>query len=335
MFDAAAPFGGLREAGFGREGGWEGLWAYTRPAGPPPPKLKRPLAAAPKGTAAREHVDRTHKHFIGGKQARPDGGTVYPVTAPDGRLLGEAARGNRKDIRGAVEAARKAQAAWAAKPGHARAQILYYLAENLAARAEAFAARVAALTGSTDGAAGAEIRVAVERLFTWAAWADKLDGRAKDVPIRGLALALRRPVGVIGALCPEEAPLLGLISCLGPAMAFGNACVLVPSGVAPLAATDFVQVLETSDVPAGTVNIVTGPQAELAPHLAGHMDVDACWCFGDAALSAVVERESAHNLKRSWVSHGRTRDWLSPAAEGADFRDAATEVQTIWVPWGA
>jgi aldehyde dehydrogenase (NAD+) len=337
MFDAAAPFGGLRESGFGREGGWEGLWAYTKHAGPPLPKL-RPLKAA----VARsdpgdgiEAIDRTHKHFIGGRQARPDGGTVYPITAPDGRLIGEAARGNRKDIRNAVEAARKAQGGWAARPGHGRAQILYYIAENLSARAAAFADRIAALTGNTADAAQAEVAGSIDRLFTWAAWADKCDGRVKDVPIRGLALALRRPVGVIGALCPEEAPLLGLISCLGPALALGNSCVLVPSGVAPLAATDFIQVLETSDVPAGTVNIVTGPQAELAPHLAGHMDVDACWCFGAAPLSAVVEHAAAGNLKRSWVSHGRTRDWLSPAAEGADFRDAATEVQTVWVPWGA
>jgi aldehyde dehydrogenase (NAD+) len=330
IFDAAAPFGGVRESGFGREGGWEGLAAYTRPAGPPPPRPKPARPARPQAAAAPGPVDRTHKHYVGGRQTRPDGGTVYPVAGADGRLLGEAARGNRKDIRGAVAAARKAQGPWAAQPGHARAQVIYYMAENLSARADGFAARIAALTGE-DGAA--EVAAGIDRLFTWAAWADKLDGRVKDVPIRGLALALRRPVGVIGVLGPDAPPLLGLVSILGPALAFGNACVLVPGEAAALVAADLIQLLETSDVPAGTVNIVTGIQAELAPHLAGHMDVDACWCFGAAPLSAVVEQESAGNLKRSWVNHGRARDWTAP--DTADFRDAATEVQTVWVPWGA
>jgi aldehyde dehydrogenase (NAD+) len=180
----------------------------------------------------------------------------------------------------------------------------------------------------------AEVEAAIARLFSYAAWADKFDGAAKSVPIRGVALAMNDPCGVIGALCPDEAPLLGLVSLMAPAVAMGNACVLVPSDPFPLAATDFYQVLDTSDLPGGVVNIVTGPHADLAPVLAGHMDVDAVWCFSSADLSARVERESAGNLKRTWVNRGRARDWMGAEGEGRAFLREATEVKTVWIPWG-
>ncbi|WP_309668078.1 aldehyde dehydrogenase family protein, partial [Tabrizicola sp.] len=173
-----------------------------------------------------------------------------------------------------------------------------------------------------------------QRLFTYAAWSDKFDGAAKSVPIRGIALAKNEPVGVIGALCPDEAPLLGLISVMAPAIAMGNTCVLVPSAAYPLAATDFYQVLDTSDVPAGVVNIVTGPPADLAKSLAGHMDVDAVWSFSSTNLSALIEKESALNVKRTWVNHGKARDWMGAEGEGRTFLTHATEVKTIWVPYG-
>jgi aldehyde dehydrogenase (NAD+) len=153
--------------------------------------------------------------------------------------------------------------------------------------------------------------------------------------MRGMALAMNEPVGVIGAFCPDEAPLLGLVSVLGPAVAMGNTCVLVPSETAPLAATDFYQVLDTSDLPGGVVNIVTGRHGELAGPLAGHLDVDAVWCFGAPALSAVIEAETAGNLKRTWVNDGLGRDWTGPDGAGQDFLRQATEVKNIWVPWGA
>jgi len=331
LFDAAAGFGGVRESGFGREGGWEGLRAYTRAR-----TATRPLApiapvAAPK-EAAVAGLDRTAKMYIGGKQARPDGGYSRAVWSPKGRLLGHMPLGNRKDLRNAVEAARGA-AGWARTTGHLRAQILYYLGENLSARGAEFAARLQDLTGATAKAAEAEVAASVSRLFSCAAWADKYDGAAKGVPLRGLALAVNEPVGVIGAICADEVPLLGLISALGPALAMGNRMVAVASEAYPLAATDFYQVLETSDVPAGVANIVTGSHAELAPHLAGHLDVDAVWSFSSADLSTVIERAAAGNLKRSWVNHGRARDWLADG-EGRDFLAAATEVKTIWVPYG-
>ena len=328
LFDAAAGFGGVRESGFGREGGWEGLYAYTREKGAR--KALKPVAAAPAGDEASDGIDRTSKLYIGGKQARPDGGYSRAVWSPKGKLLGHASLANRKDLRNAVEAAHAAKG-WAKTTGHLRAQILYYLAENLSARASEFADRLRAMTGKSGTA---EVEASVRRLFTWAAWADKYDGAAKGVPIRGIALAMHEPVGVIGVFCPDEAPLLGLISAVAPAIAMGNRVVAVASEPYPLAATDFYQVLDTSDVPGGVVNILTGSHAELAPQLAGHMDVDAVWTFSSSDLSAVVERESAATLKRTWVNNAKARDWAGPDGEGRAFLRAATEVKTIWVPYG-
>ncbi|QBY01728.1 aldehyde dehydrogenase family protein [Rhodophyticola sp. CCM32] len=332
LFDAAAPFGGLRESGFGREGGWEGLQAYLKPVVKTKPL--KPVAPVPApDTAEAPGLDRTAKMYIGGKQARPDGGYSTPVWSPKGRLLGHMGLGNRKDIRNAVEAARNA-GGWSRTTGHLRAQILYYIGENLSARAGEFSQRLHDLTGTNAKAAMAEVETAIDRLFTYAAWADKFDGSAKSVPIRGVALAMTEPMGVIGALAPDEAPLLGAVSLIAPAIAMGNRIVLVPSYPAPLAATDLYQILDTSDVPAGVVNIVTGNPAELAKPLAGHMDVDAIWAFTPRAPSELVEAASASNLKRSWVHDGQGIDWMSSAGVGKHFLQAATEVKTIWIPYG-
>ncbi|MFC3086038.1 aldehyde dehydrogenase family protein [Tabrizicola soli] len=328
LFDAAAGFGGVRESGFGREGGWEGLMAYLKPAAKPALLKPAQPIAAPQDPIV-DSLDRTAKMYIGGKQARPDSGYSQPVYGPKGKLLGHVGIGNRKDIRNAVEAAHAAKG-WAKTTAYNRAQVLYFIAENLSARQGEFAARLQDLTGKPGTA---EVEAAIQRLFTYAAWADKYDGAAKSVPIRGIALAMNEPVGVIGALLPDEAPLLGLVSTMAPAIAMGNTVVLVP-GAAPLAATDFYQILDTSDLPGGVVNIVTGPAQDLAKSLAGHMDVDAVWSFSSQNLSALIEREAAGNLKRTWVNHGRERDWLSPTAEGRTFLAQATEIKTVWVPYG-
>ena len=329
LFDAAAGFGGVRESGFGREGGWEGLLAYLKPTARPKTLAKAKPAPEP-ATPDVQGLDRTAKLFIGGKQARPDGGYYKAVYGPRGRLLGHVGLGNRKDIRNAVEAAHAAKG-WARATAHTRAQILYYIAENLSARAAEFAARLRDLTGS-DGSA--EVEASIQRLFTYAAWADKYDGAVKSVPIRGVAIAMNEPTGVVGILCPDEAPLLGLISTVAPAVAMGNTVIAVPSETAPLAATDLYQVFETSDLPAGVVNIVTGSHAELAKPLAGHLDIDAVWTFSSTPLSAQIEKEAAGNLKRTWVNHARARNWMGPEGEGRAFLAAATAVKTIWVPYG-
>ncbi|WP_299779685.1 aldehyde dehydrogenase family protein [uncultured Roseobacter sp.] len=329
LMDAAAGFGGVRESGFGREGGWEGLSGYTRVKGTPKP-LKDIQPNQGEGTPA-DPIDRTAKLYIGGKQARPDGGYSAPVWGKSGKLLGHASLANRKDLRNAVEAAHAAKG-WSKTTGHLRAQILYYIGENLSARADEFAHRLNEMMGGKQGAQ--EVEAAINRLFTYAAWADKYDGQVHGVPIRGVALAMKEPVGVIGALCTNEAPLLGLISCMAPAIAMGNRIILSASEPFPLAATDFIQVLETSYVPAGVVNILTGPQAEVATQMAGHMDIDAVWCFGAKSLSGDVEKASATNLKRTWVNNGLARDWIGAAGQGRAFLEAATEIKNIWVPYG-
>ncbi len=339
QLDAAAGFGGVRSSGFGREGGREGLAEYLRPAfeaklkprvaAPPLPEAK-PLAPQT-GIPA---IDRTAKMYIGGKQARPDSGYSRPVLAPDGTLLAEVGMGNRKDIRNAVEAAVKAQN-WSRSTGHLKAQILYYVAENLAARAEEFAARLRAMTGDSAKAAAAEVEASVSRLFTYAAYADKYDGLVHAPPMRGVALAMNEPIGVIGIACPDEAPLLAFISLVAPAIAAGNPVVVVPSERHPLSATDFYQVLDTSDVPGGVVNIVTGPRAPLAMTLAEHDGVDALWHWGPKDECAALEAASAGNLKRVWTGQGLQRDWrISAQGEGREFLAAATDVKNIWVPYG-
>lgn len=245
--------------------------------------------------------------------------------------MGHVPCANRKDVRNAVEAAHAARS-WSKTTGHLRAQILYYLAENLSARAEEFATRLNEMQGTKTGAE--EVETSINRLFTYAAWADKFDGQVHGVPIRGVALAMKEPIGVIGILCPNEVPLLGLVSCMAPAVAMGNRVLLAASEPFPLAATDLIQVLETSDIPAGVVNILTGDHSDVASPMAGHMDIDAVWSFGSDALSKTVESASASNLKRTWVNYGKARDWFGPEGHGRDFLEAATEVKNIWVPYG-
>ncbi len=329
-FDAAAGFGGVRESGYGREGGWEGLNAYTKPKRKAP--ALKPLAAVPAPAEAEvDALDRTAKLYIGGKQARPDGGYSRAIWSPKGKLLGHAALAGRKDVRNAVEAARGASG-WSKSTAHLRAQILFYIGENLSARADEFAHRLNMMTGGRNGAV--ELEKSIDRLFTYAAWADKYDGSIKPVPLRGTALAVNEPVGVIGAFCPDDAPLLGLVSLMAPAIAMGNRVVLAASQPYPLAATDFYQVLETSDLPAGVVNILTGVHSDTASTMAGHLDVDAVWSHSGADLSALIEHESAGNLKRAWVNNATGRDWFGSDGEGREFLQHATEVKTIWIPWG-
>ena len=310
LFDAGVGFGGYRESGFGREGGREGIYEYLKPKawsraeGAGEGAAATPAASTDGAGFGTPPIDRTAKLFIGGKQARPDGGYSRAVLSPKGQLLGEVGEGNRKDIRNAVEAARAAEG-WAQATTHNRAQILYYLAENLSARADEFARRIGEMTGVSPAKARAEVEASIERLFTYAAWADKYDGAVHAPPLRGVALAMHEPLGVIGIACPDEAPLLGFISLVAPALAMGNRVVAVPTERHPLAATDFYQVLETSDVPAGVVNIVTGERDALAKVLAEHDDVDALWVFGSQEASTAAERQSVGNLKRTLVDHGR------------------------------
>ena len=329
MFDAAAGFGGVRESGFGREGGWEGLGAYTKPKGQT--KSLKPISAFAGDKGPSDGIDRTAKLYIGGKQARPDSGYSAPIYGKSGALIGHASQASRKDVRNAVEAANAAKS-WSKTTGHFRAQILYFIAENFDARSDEFAERLNTLQGGRGGKK--EVEASIKRLFTYAAWADKYDGQAHGVPIRGTALAMKEPVGVIAALCPDTVPLLGLISLMAPAIAMGNRVILSASEAFPLVATDFFQVLDTSDVPGGVVNILTGPHSDVAKTMAEHMDINSVWAFSGSNLSQVIEEGSATNVKRTWVNNGQARDWPSAEGEGKQFLIASTEVKNIWIPYG-
>ena len=201
--------------------------------------------------------------------------------------------------------------------------------------AREFAERVAATTAASAAQARAEVEASITRLFAYGAWADKYEGRVHQPPLRGVALALPEPLGVVGVVCPPEAPLLALISLVAPLIAMGNRVVALPSARAPLVATDFYQVLETSDVPDGVVNIVTGNTEALTRTLAEHDDVDGLWVFGTPELSAMAERLSTGNLKRTLVDHGRAIDWHdAKAAEGPILLRHAVQVKNVWIPYG-
>jgi aldehyde dehydrogenase (NAD+) len=281
-------------------------------------------------------IDRTPKLYIGGKQVRPDGGYSLTVLDWRGARVAEIGAGNRKDIRNAVEAARHAQSGWARATAHLRAQVLFYLGENLATRAGEFAERIGVLTGVPAGEAAREVEQAISRVFAYAAWADKWEGDVHHTPFRNVTLAMKEPIGVIGVVCPETPSLLGFLSTILPPVAVGNAVVAIPSERWPLLATDCYQLFDTSDVPAGVVNLVTGRKDETAGVLAAHDDVDAIWYWGTRAGSGQVEKLSAGNMKRTWVDYGASRDWFGvDEGEGEEFLREATQVKNIWIPYGA
>jgi len=265
---------------------------------------------------------------------RPDQG--YSLMAHDarGHPVAEFPRGSRKDIRDAVEAARRAEG-WTQTTAHNRAQVLYYIAENLSPRSQEFIDRIALFAGRSARSARREFDLCIERIFTWAAMADKYDGQVHATPFRNVTLAMREPLGVIGIVAPEEAGLLGLVSTVMPAIAMGNRVVVVPSRHYALLATDLYQVFDTSDLPGGVVNIVTGERAELTAELARHYDLEGLWCWGSAEDSRLVEHEAAATMKRTWVNHGRFHDWEdSEQGAGEIFLRKAVEIKNIWIPYG-
>ena len=375
LFDASSGFGGYRESGYGREGGKEGLYEYIQPAWMLEESAQTLSSLAlvetiindqKDGASSHETeplqqgeaidildghneitperdsldrvtlpaIDRTPKLFIGGKQTRPDSGYSRAVYNKAGHLIGEVGDGNRKDMRNAVEAAHKASS-WANTTAHNRAQILYYLAENLEQREDEFTRRIVLQTACTFNEALTEVQTSLSRLFSYAAWTDKYEGVIHRPPLRGVTLAMREPIGVISLICPNERPLLGFISLLAPTIAMGNTVVVVPSEQAPLSATDFYQVMETSDVPAGVVNVVTGAHETLGQVLAEHHDVASIWSFSDTLDGKQVELASTSNMKRTWVDRSHARDWLDiRQGEGEEFLRASIQVKNIWVPYG-
>lgn len=337
MFDAAAPFGGYRESGFGREGGRAGMTEYLsldweKTGGPRPEPALVPQVATAAGKAARADIDITAKLYIGGKQARADGGQSYAILGKSGTVIGQAALANRKDVRNAVEAAGKA-GGWGGVTAHNRAQVLYFLAENLSQRREEFAAALAETGASAQP--HDEVDASLRRAFWYAAQADKFDGAVTATKSRHVTMTVNEPFGTMGVVAPDEAPLLSLLSLVLPTITMGNRVVAVASQSHPLIAMKLYQVLETSDIPAGVVNLLTGDRDALARTLAEHDDVAALWYCGSEEGSRVVEAASAGNLKPVWADYGRLRDWLDPRyGQGEAYLRRACQVKTIWLPYG-
>ncbi|KAG9481542.1 hypothetical protein GDO78_010664 [Eleutherodactylus coqui] len=360
MFDAAAGFGGYKESGFGRDGGKEGLYEYVRPcwesrAKPNPGDVNYKTFAATYGadvppipgqkdvgaSVIQVHdsqipsVDRTYKLYYGGAQKRPDGMYSRPIFGSEGAVLAYVADGNRKDVRNAVEGAHKAAPGWGKRAAHNRAQIVYYMAENLELRREEVAQRLSHLTGEPKEKALQEVDLSIQRLFYWGAYCDKYGGTVQETLLYGATVLIREPVGVIGIACPDESPLLSFVSLFAPAIVRGNAVVIVPSEKFPLPALDFYQVFDTSDLPGGVVNILTGGRDHLSKYLVEHQDVQAMWYFGSDRGSKFMEWSSAENCKRTWVNYGLARDWENPReGEGEEFLYHATQCKNIWMPMG-
>jgi aldehyde dehydrogenase (NAD+) len=272
--------------------------------------------------SSSESIDRTAKMYIGGKQKRPDGGYTMDISGPSGDV-GQVGRGNRKDIRDAVEAACGATK-WANTNAHTRSQILYYIAENLEARSAEFASRLTAMTGSSESESAKEVEDAVSEWFRWAAWCDKYDGAVHETTMHGLVLAVNEAVGVVGVTCPDERPLHSFTRLVAPLLAMGNAVIAVPSESHPLSATDLYQVFETSDLPGGVLNIVTGIHSEFVSDLAAHDAVDSMWVgTGDIAE---VQIASVSNMKRVWKAEIGVSD--------DEMLRQATHVKNIWLPHG-
>jgi len=340
MFDAAAGFGGYRESGFGREGGKEGLYEYVKPFWES--KLsKDPVQQMPRFVPVEEidsHdgpvIDRTPKLYIGGRQVRPDGGYSQAAYDASGKVIAEIPTGNRKDIRNAVEAARAANG-WSSATAHNRAQIIYYIAENLSVRSDEFVRRISQLSGKGEAAARAELDLCIRRIYTYAAMSDKYDSQVHATPLRNVTLAMKEPLGVIGIVAPEEAGLLGFISTVMPAISMGNRVVVVPSRHYALLTTDFYQVLDTSDLPGGVINIISGDPEVLAEVLAKHYDIEGMWYWGSRQGSRMVEAEAAATMKRTWVNYGLYHDWEDDEqGQGETFLRKATEIKNIWIPYG-
>ncbi len=296
------------------------------------------------GPAPRIDVRKTYKLYIGGAFPRSESGRTYPVETPAGEPLANACRASRKDIRDAVRAARAAFQPWAARSAMNRGQILYRVAELMEGRRDQFVAEVAAGEGLNTGRARAVVEGAIDRWVWYAGWADKLGqilGNSNPVAGSYFNFTIPEPTGVVGIVAPERSSLLGLVSRLAPALAGGNVSVVIASETRPLAAVTLTEVMATSDVPAGVVNLLTGRKAELVPVLVAHVDVDAVDTWGiDPTAQADVERAAADSVKRlarrpRGVVDERF-DWADErAAQRPEWIAAFLEMKTVWHPIGA
>src|SRR5690349_2173898 len=279
-------------------------------------------------------VRKTYKLYIGGAFPRSESGRSYPVLSSKGELLAHAAQASRKDVRDAVVAARKAVKGWSGATAYNRGQVLYRVAEMLEGRRLQFANEVAQAEGGSNRTALAQVDEAIDRWVYYAGWADKyaqVVGATDPVAGPYFTFSLPEPTGVVAVLAPQDSSLLGLVSVLAPVLVTGNTAVVVASQERPLPAISFAEVLATSDLPAGVVNLLTGFTAELAPWLASHRDVNAIDLTGAApGARADLQAAAADNVKRVYVP--RSTDWA--AEPGLSRLNAFVETKTVWHPIG-
>ena len=331
LFDAACGFGGFKESGFGREGGSEGIRAYT--------KINLPVVRGSKKTNNKikislPMIDRTPKLYIGGKQKRPDGGYSFPLNAVNNSFICDIAQANRKDVRDSVEIAAKSFAKQLSNFN--RSQILFYLAENLQQREKTFVDLLVALRGSSPVNASKEFSQSCERLFYYAAMADKFEGNVHNPPMRGLTLAMKEPLGVMTSILSDDSPLLNLVTVMGSVFSTGNTNIIVPGQRTSLIATELYQVLDTSDVPGGYVNILTAKENELNKTLSQHENIEGIWYFGaDSAQRSEIVKNTTSNIKRYWCPEEKHIDWTNASEEFLnEFLYQSTQVKNIWIPYG-
>ena len=305
-------------------------------------RAAQPLAATGANGGGRIGVRKTYKLYIGGAFPRTESGRAYEIFGARGELLANACRGTRKDIREAVRAARKAQPGWAGETAYNRSQILYRIAELMEGRRDQFVAEVMAAEGVGRARATRLVDAAIDRWVWYAGWADKFSQVVGAVnPVAGsyFNFSIPEATGVVGVVAPEASSLLGLVSRLAPVIVSGNAGVVIASETRPLPAVTLTEVLATSDVPGGVVNLITGLRRELVPTLASHMDVNALDAFGaDPDEAVAIETAAVENVKRLVrpPSAGLERyDWLSPRAQSPYLIGEYTEIKTVWHPIGA
>ncbi len=331
LFDAACGFGGYKESGFGREGGDEGIRAYTKSF---IPILKNNKKINKKFKIKLPAIDRTPKLYIGGKQKRPDSGYSFALNSINNSFICDISRANRKDVRDSVEVASKSFSKQI--NNFNRSQILYYLAENLQQREKTFVELLIVLTGCSLKDAQKEFLQSCERLFYFASMADKFEGKVHNPPMRGLTLAVKEPLGVMATILNDNLPLLSLSTILGSIFSTGNTNIIVPSEKTSLIATELYQVLETSDVPAGYVNILTSKEGELVPTLSSHENIDGIWFFGENKNEkSLLINNTTSNLKRFWCPEHVNINWFSEDKNFLEeFLHQSTQIKNIWIPYG-
>ena len=334
VFDAAVGFGGYRESGYGREGGKEGMYEYLKFNSDhyqikEARVLKKNISVKKKSIS---HIDQTRKMYIGGTQKRGDSGHSIVIFDNQREEIATVGRGNRKDIRNAVEAANK-QMNWTVLSSHARAQIMFYIAENLSQRRDYFISLLSSTTFCQNPIQ--EFDTALKRLFSFASWADKFDGAVHQAPIRANTIALNEPVGVIGVICPNLAPLASFVTLIAAALCQGNRLVVIPSENFPLPAVDMYQIFDTSDVPSAAINIVTGKHEELIKTLSEHNAVDGIWNFGDPKYESDIDIASISNLKQIWSINGNNINWINyHSSFNKLLLRKSSQVKNIWIPYG-